>query len=108
MPLSKSAVAWAVSGTLGIGTCALGFAALNSGAPANADPRPAITVGAAPQATSSAGPTATPTPTPSPTTSASVTASTAPTARTSVTARTPRSPATPVSPPSPRSADSGD
>ncbi len=104
MPLSTSAIAWAVTGTLGIGTCAVGLAALNSGAPANADPRPAITVAGLPQATASPKPTVS-----GPTGSPTLTAATAPTARSSVSARSKATPVTrpsPVTPPSPKSAAS--
>ena len=99
MPLSKSAIAWAVSGTIGVGTCMVGFAALNSGAPASADPRPAITVAGMP------------------TDPATDTASAAPTADSSVSARStavpvspksPASPPSPITPASPRSADDSD
>lgn len=58
MPLSRAAIAWAVSGTLGVGTCTLGLMAMNSGAPATADPQPAIVVGA----TVPASPTVSPPP----------------------------------------------
>ncbi|MCW5954784.1 MAG: hypothetical protein KIT69_21220, partial [Propionibacteriaceae bacterium] len=80
MPLSRSAIAWAVSGTLGVGTCTLGIMAMNSGMPANADPQPAIVVGATAPASPTTAPPASPSPEPT------LTASTAPTA---VSAKTP-------------------
>ena len=43
--MKKSAYAWAASGALGVGACVLGVATLLNHEPADAIPRPAVTVG---------------------------------------------------------------
>ncbi len=90
MQASRSAVAWTVTGVLGVTTCAVGIGALNSANPATAEPRPAITLTGTPV------PSATPTADPSATPGASQTPSASPVAP------------SPVTPPSPKTADTPD
>ena len=116
--MAKSAYAWAVTGALGVGACVLGVATLLDHGPADAIPRPAVTVGPSasttgspepsrptPSLSPSALPSATPTPTgkPSPTKSASPTRK--PTKQVTTSASTAPSAVSAVSPASPVSAD---
>ena len=107
--MAKSAYAWAVTGALGVGACVLGVATLLDHGPADAIPRPAVTVGPSttgspepsrptpslsPSALPSATPTATgkPTATKKPTTRVTASASTAPSAPSAVSAVSAASP----------------